>query len=469
MKTAVIISLVLAVGLAFATFFVRHPSPAPPPAPVPWLAALSESTIDTIRFSWGEKADELRIVRTGPSEWVMERSALDGAVVRWPVQSAQVRGGLRLLTDLANAKHTDQAVMAGVRTTLIAFSLQGREIGSMRLATKGLGGQVSAIIDAAPPRFIFVEEALARAFLRDGVLQWRTPLALPGVASGANRIIIANPKSKVDLVKPQGRWLVYEPIRATTSDPAMKQLLQTLGSLPISRFADDVEMQNDSLGLSSPIASIQVESPLDSGAAGRRVRIERLEVGGPADVARTTMFVRASASIQSDGVQVDPAWGPLVVVIDRARLDAISGDASVYASKAVLRAAAADVTSIRVVDARGGRAAYLRTIDGWFVADGEGRPGVKVEGERTKVVREFVELLCGERAAEVRPDDAEKFEVVWTIDTRVSEGPLPAVDLVRCLIQGQPRVGLRVKGVLRLYDVDAERQIEAWLRMLVSP
>lgn len=469
MKTAVIVSLVLAVGLAFATFFVRRPPPTPPPAPIPWLAALSESTIDALRFSWGEKADELRIVRTGPSEWVMERSAAGGGVVRWPVQAAQVRGGLRLLADLANARHTDQAAMAGVQTTLIAFSLEGREIGSMRLATKGLGGQVSAIIDAAPPRFIFVEEALARAFLREGVLQWRTPLALPGVASGANRIVIANPKSKVDLAKAQARWLVYEPIRATTSDPAMKQLLQTLGTLPISRFADDVEMQDASLGLQSPIASIQVESLLESGAAGRRVRIERLEVGGPADVARSTMFVRASAVIQKDGVQAESVWGPLVVVVDRARLDSIAGDASVYASKAVLRASAADVTSIRVVDPQGARAAYTRTIDGWFAVDGEGRRGAKVEVERTKVVREFAELLCGERAAEVRPDDAEKLEVVWTIETGVQEGPLPVVDVVRCLIQGEPRVGLHVQGVLRLYDVDAERQIETSLRALFNP
>jgi len=292
---------------------------------------------------------------------------------------------------------------------------------------------------------------------------------LPGVASGANRIVIENPKSKVDLVKAQGRWLVDEPIRATTADPAMKQLLQTLGTLPISRFADDVEMQDASLGLQSPIASIQVESPLDTGAGARRVRIERLDVGGPADVARTTMFVRVSAVIQKDGVQVESAWGPLVAVVDRARLDSIAGDVSVYASKAVLRTSAADVTSIRVVDPRGGRAAYRRTIDGWFVADGEGRPNVKVEGERAKAIREFVELLCGERAAEVRPDDAEKFEVVWTIETGVSEGPLPVVDLVRCSIQGKPRVGIHVKGVLRLYDVDAERQIEAWSRALFNP
>jgi hypothetical protein len=469
MKTAVIVSLVLAVGLAFATFFVRRPPPTPPSVPISWLAALSESSIDEIRFSWGEKADDLRIVRTGPSEWVMERSAVSGGVVRWPVQAAQVRGGLRLLAELANAKHTDQAAMAGVQTTLISFSMEGRPIGSMRLATKGLGGQVSAIIDAAPPRFVFVEEALSRAFLRDGVLQWRTPLALPGVASGANRIVIANPSSRVELVKTQGRWLVYEPIRATTSDPAMKQLIQTLGTLPISRFADDVEILDASLGLQSPIASIQVESPLDTGAVGRRVRIERLEVGGPADVARTTLFVRASAVIQKDGVQVESAWGPLVVVIDRARLDPIAGDASVYASKAVLRASAADVTSIRVVDPQGGRAAYTRTIDGWFAVDGEGRPGAKLEGERTKAVREFVELLCGERAAEVRADDAERSEVIWTIETGVSDGPLPVVDVVRCMIEEKPRVGLRVKGVLRLYKVDEERQIEAWSRMLRNP
>lgn len=468
MRTAVIVALVMAVGLAFATLLVmRRPAPASA-APVAWLAGLSESSADAIRFSWGEKADEIRIVSDGAAGWKMERSAPGGGVVRWPVQAAQVRGGLRLLTDLAKLTHSDLAVMRNAQTTMIAFSKGASQVGSLRIATKGLGGQAPAIIDDSPQRFVFVEEALSRAFLREGVLQWRTPLAFPGMATTAQRVVIENPSGKVDLVRARGTWIVYEPIRTPASEVAMRQLLAMLAGMPIAKFADDAEANDATLGLTSPIASIRVETPM-AGAEGstpRRMLVERLEVGGPADVARATMFVRLRATIESTDGEASPAWGPVVAVVDRSRLDQVAGDASAYASKAVLRESAADVVMLRVVDPAGERVAYKRTIDGWFGVDGEGKVGAKVDGERSKALVGLIELMCGERASEVKSDEVDALEVVATIETGVLDGPLPVTEYVRCAIKGKAHVGLRVKHVLRLYGEAEGRVIEESVRAL---
>lgn len=468
MRTAVIVALVFAVGLAFATFVVlRRPAPASP-APVAWLAALSESSTDAIRFSWGEQTDDLRIVADPAAGWKLERSAPAGGLARWPVQAAQVRGGLRLLADLAKLHHSDQAVMRNAQTTLIAFSKGTSDVGSIRIATKGLGGQAPAIIGDTPSRFVFVEEALSRAFLREGVLQWRTPLAFPGMATTAQRIVIENSTAKVELVRSRGAWIVGEPLRTPASEAAMKQLLATLASIPISKFADDADPNDAKIGLASPIASIRVETPLPGaeGASHRRMLVERIDVGGPADVARTAMFVRAGATIEGANGESSPAWGPVVAVVDRSRLDPIAGEPGAYASKAVLRESPADIVRLRVVDPTGERAGYTRTIDGWFGMDNDGKLGAKVEGERSKALLGLIELLCAERASEVRRDQVDAMEVVVTIEPGVTDGPLPAPEFVRCAIQGQARVGLRVKNVLRLYGESDARAIDECVRVL---
>lgn len=466
MKTAVLISLLLAVGLAFATFFVMRKPPAPVAAPVAWLLGLSESSIDAIRFSWGDKADDLRIVSDGRAGWKMERSAAKGGTVQWPVQSAQVRGGLRLLAELASRVHSDQAVMRNAQTTLIAFSMGGREVGSMRIATKGLGGQAPAIINDATPRFVFVDEALSRAFLREGILQWRAPLALPGMAAGARHISISNPNANVELGKAQGRWLVQKPFQTPAADAAIKQLLTTLANLSLSKFVDDAEGDETKLGFATLLASITVETEQPTSNGARPVLVEQIEVGAPADVARTTLFVRVRASIRNSTGESTPAWGPVVGVIERSRLDAIAGEAGVYASKAVLRESAADIMNLRLADAKGEGVAFQRTIDGWFVVDSSGKPGVKVESERAKAVQQLIEILCTERATKVREADVPDVIVMTTVETSVAEGPLPSADVVVCAIKGKASVGVRTKGVLRLYADADERKLEELVRVI---
>lgn len=449
MKTAVIVALLVAVGLAFATLVaLRRPATTPQP-PVAWLADLSEQSVDAVRFSWGEKSGEIRIAGDGRGGWTMEWTGPDGPVT-WPVQSAQVRGAMRLLADLAPMKHSTDALIRETPTTLISFSKGAREVGSLRIATKGLGGQVPAIINDAQPRFVFIEEALSRAFLREGVLQWRTALVMPGIAQGPTSVRISNPVSSVELARAAGRWAVREPWQTPAADGPMKQLLATFATVPVTRFADDASAEDAKLGFGAAGTSLRVESPLLTGdASGRERLVERTEIGGPADVARGSLFVRASAAIEREGGESKRIWGPIVLVVDRSRLDAIAGDPSVYASKAVLRASALDVVRVAIANPKGERAAFTRTIDGWFGADADGKPSAKVDGERVKAIQQLVEILCGERATEVRGDVG--LDVAGTVEAGVAEGPLPTVEVVQGDIGGKARIGLRVKGVTRLY------------------
>lgn len=467
MKTAVILSLLIAVGLAFATFIALRKPAAPVATPVAWLAGLSESSIDSIRFSWGDKADDLRIQSDGAAGWKLERSTAKGGKVQWPVHPAQVRGGLRLLADLASIKHSDLAVMRNTQTTLVSFSKEGRDVGSLRLGNSGLGGQVPAIINDASPRFVFVDEALSRAFRREGILQWRAPVALSNMAGGAARVTISSPTSKVELARAQGRWVVNEPFRTPAADATVKTLLASLGGISISKFVDDAEGDETNLGFATPLASITVHTEQharDRDGVARPVLVEEIEVGGPADVGRTSLFVRVRAMSTDSKGAAATVWGPIVGVVERSKLDVISGDAATYASKAVLRESALDVVSLRIADAKGKGTAFKRTIDGWFVLDASGQLGAKLGTEHAKAVQQLIEIMCNERATGVRDDKMESTIILSTVEAGVLDGLLPIVDVVVCSEAGKARVGLRTKGVLRLYADIEERTIDEVLR-----
>lgn len=481
---AVIVSLVVVIAAAVGAFFLLRPAAsAPVRESVPWLTSLDASGVRAIAV--GEAGGGLRV--ESPSGegghggvWRVVRP--DG--LAWPAQESRVRGAVRLLADLGNAQ-VGEAPGAGVRE--VRLELAGTGMISAKIDSAPLAGRTRVEVTGPQgERALRIGEAgLADVFSATGVAAWMDPaLVRPGVGA-LDRVQLESGARMVVLERGRGRWIVAQPGRVPADDAATRRLEGVLAGLTAARLMPDEPIAN--AGIERPTGFVRVESVVRSAVQGGEVAerrlVQELRMGSAADAAQKSVFVVVQAfwMDRATGRQT-PAWGPMVAVIDRARLDTIVADPAAYFARSAVGVPVADVGGLAIwsdaqalqddagvpkeVPASAHRLA--RTIDGWRVRVA-GIPDRVLEPAGLEAVAAFVKALCETPAAEVRITPPENIEGYgWVRVDGAAGAPLELVGIGVAEVMGKAALVLRTGNVWRVYPGGVAQAVWARERMALD-
>ncbi len=414
-RKAAIIVVLVALALAGVALLVTMEKKGPSPgarAPA-WVERLSAQDVRAIRVRWRDGRVGEVALSPESRAWIVR---VEG-VAPWPAEAQRVRAALRLIEELAarpihagGAGEDEGATTVGVVVGEASDGAPAEH--ELRIGSGAIAGQAVVSFPGSGVR-VMADDALRRIFEREALAAWRDARVIAREAFEPSRIAlemgVGEAQGRVALQRTRGRWGLATPVAAPADPKAIERLRAQIAGLSLSRVLDGASPGDPALGLDRPTAVATCETDLRAleGDAVRRWRlVERLTVGGNADVTGSGLFVMAEARyIDESGER--PAWGPLIGVADRARLEAIAGSPAEYASRSSLDAPPADVVELalepaRAWDADGPRAGgasrqesrrFRRGIDGWT---GEG--AALSESDRARL--DSLVSLLGERRAD---------------------------------------------------------------------
>jgi hypothetical protein len=416
-KRTAVISLIVTLVMAALAWFALKPKPVPPPPPQTWLKSLDplEVTAFAVRWSDGKSA---AIERSEvPGVWVLRQSGA-GAEPPWPVPGNRVNGAVRLLSELdAIAPSEGQAPAAGTRVTV--RTRDGAEH-ALTISEAALGGKAMVVVHGPPDTVRLADAGLAKMF-QDGLRAWRESGVLEASAGDASnpgevsRVRLQTVGRQITLGRTKGKWGVREPVAAPADGAACNQLVEHLGQLPVQRILAE-KLADSATGLSNPTAMVECDSDFvvtsgDSGGGGtaRRVLLQKITVGGPADTTREKLYALVSAVWMDPATRkAEPVWGPALIVVNRSDLNTLRAEPSAYLSKLSSEVPAADVSAF-VLTASGDamtvnpkasesrRVRVVRTLDGWRYRPEQGEPRVIAPAVVTRL-ESFIRLLTDQPA-----------------------------------------------------------------------
>lgn len=474
--------LILALALAGVTYFVIKPKPvATGPGPIVWLASLAQgdSAIESMRVEWsGGEACE--ITRSATGDWVL-RSGKDREP--WPIGPGQLRGALRLLAEHANAERATGTFKPGGAKVTLRTRERGEQ--HVEFSPETLGGRGRARIDSPEAPVVLVVDAQVRdLFTREGLLAWRKGNAFPREGMDPTRITVETPGGKYTLGSVQGQWALQRPVVAPASKVQVTRLKERLGTLTFTRIVDG-NVDDSVYGFESPWGVVGLETPMRGEGDTRQVLVEALRVGNAADVAGTTRFVRASArTFNTQSRREETLWGPIVAVIDVAKLDALAVAGNSLISKRSTPISMADVGTVELTplgdfDAPPGASPtpsakelvkFTLGVGGWERVHG-GRT-TALSSEQSAEVAGFVKMLADTDAAEVSSQAAKGVVAIARVNIQGRGASDSTVVLIGALpgnAGNEPALITRIGGVDRIYRGPWVGGLAQWLAKVVEP
>jgi hypothetical protein len=239
-------------------------------------------------------------------------------------------------------------------------------------------------------------------------------------------------------------------------------MTKVLADLSILRFVDDADMSDPAFGFAKPAGSLNFETDIRAPSGTSldkpgRVFVEHLLVGGPADVSRSTVFVKleANASVGS------PHWGPVVAVVDRESLEQVSGDPFFYVTKSTLPFPSADIQSVRVTLADAAESRFDRTLEG-FKRLIDSKASGNLTPKETAGIAALLSLLCEKTASTLMGTLPGSSQALAEVEVTTPDGAF-AVTLSSVPFDGIPKVLVTIGAVTREYKAEGVGPIIDWL------
>lgn len=486
-RTVVIVVLLVAVLAGGASLYLLRPAPPPPRPAATWLSSLDIGAVTGIEVTWpGGESVTLAPSIAAPGLWLME-----GRSAAWPVQSGRARAALRLLVDAAaGSPQSDEALDAGATMVRVTAGGQSHVV---RVRDVGLGGRTLMCVEepGGPRRWTFlVQSQLAGVFSRESLPSWRDDSAFPGGLADATSMRLEWAGRGVDLIKGMGRWGVGGPNPAPADHEAVAGMLRLLGSIPLRTFPGGDETGT---GLDRPTGFISARCDMRTARPDQpplvRSIVHELRVGGAADASETGRYVSIGAYVEESGARRG-LWGPVIAIVDAARLEAVSADPLAYYSRRSAASPGADVTGLVLAardgllepgsaisahpigspsgDPRTARDVNLtRGIDGWRYTPSDGPERALSPGAAAGLAG-LVTALCDQAAEQVMTTPPREATSLARLELHGRGGMLEALGVGVAPGPGPGGTALVVRNgsVYRVYTKGAREVIEFLKREL---
>jgi hypothetical protein len=480
-----ILSLIIALVLAVAAWFVLRPKPVPPPPVKTWLATLDPLRVASMRVTWADKRSVTLEKSVVPGIWVL----MPGAGASWPVGTNQVRGAMRLFADLDALPPSEGNPPASGTDITIKFD-DGTEH-SLKMAEASLGGKTIVVVHGPPDSIRMGDGRLDKMF-QGRLLAWRQPSALCGSASDSagdpSRIKLQSTGRQVTLGATLGKWGVQAPQAAPADQGVCAELLQKLAALPVQKFIDE-GLADTATGLNAPTAMVEVDTDfrVAKGAdVERRVLLQKVTVGGPADATGAKLYARLEANWKDPSKPGSlVAWSALAV-INQSDLAPITAEATAYLSKVSTQKLVADVSGLvmraddNALQVKPGAAPeasrsvrLARTLDGWRYKPESGEPKAPSPSGAAQIDA-LIHLLCEQPADAMGFEAPSGSKAIALIEIQGGDGPAQQVGagVAEVTPAGKPAQGalvLRVGAVFRVYLGKAALDIAKWIAEELPP
>lgn len=487
LKKTLLVVLVLCTISGLAAYLLLRPTPQPPAPAKLWLAGLDPASVKELRLAAPGTPRIIREPRLG-DVWLVEWPSGDGkTTVRWPAESSRVRGAVRLLADLAplpaieradiNAATTIELVLIDGSTRRVSFD--GTAIGGKVLASIELDSGVHQLLAPANLLSIFSEA---------GLLAWRTEVAGAPTGVEPDRLRIETPELRIEAARVGSRWALSDPAPIPADSAKMRQYISRLEMLPALHATAGAEVPSrwNVLARLERVPSLGV----DAGEQAPPRLVQELRVGGPADARGTRLLALSQAKWVDRAGTETVAWGPVLISVDAASLDAAfpRAIAGVASARAALQPAA-DVGGIVLAREDGPMVPtaaapvpttdlgprdirIMRTLDGWAYTPRDGAARVMDAGP-SAARASLIQALCEQDATEVMLSPPPQTTKAATI-TLLSPGgsPLTVLTLGVAPPSGERKTSLVVvrAGALYLgYSPDALKPSLEWLAAELPP
>jgi hypothetical protein len=465
-----LVSLVVLLLVAAGAWFALRPKPVAPPPPPTWLKGLNPLDVTAIVVRWPEGKSAAIERSQVPGVWVLRQSGA-GADPPWPVPGSRVNGAVHLLSEIDAIPPSEGGVPAGMTVTVRTRA--GAEH-KLTIAEAVLGGKALVLVHG-PAESVRLADADVAKMFKDGLRAWRDSGVLEASAGDASnpgevsRVRLQTVGRQITLGRTKGKWGVREPVAAPADNAACNQLVEHLGQLAVQRLVAE-QLADSATGLNNPTAMVECDSDfvVTSGdGTARRVLLQKVTVGGPADATREKLYARVSAEWMDPATRKsEPLWGPALVVLNRSDLNTVRAEPSVYLSKLSTELPAADVTAF-VLTASGDsmtvgskasesrRVRVVRTLDGWRHKPEQGEPRVIAPTEATRL-ESFIRLLTDQPADAVGlepPRDTSPMAMV-SLESGLGAGPELGVGAAEVTPPGkaaQTALVVRSGPVFRVY------------------
>ncbi|MFG0256647.1 MAG: DUF4340 domain-containing protein [Phycisphaerales bacterium JB043] len=351
MNTNAILGLgVAAVILIIASLYALIAPPSSSADQRPMLDILPSSIT---MLSVHHDAHTIEHVERTDSGWLYSRQ---GSPSRWPVNTNNINGALRLLADLhapRNSNASKEATGPHVELTLSDSSTRTIQFGEARI-----GGSVAMRVVDGPSSF--VDDSIRAMFFQPGPSAWRAPQALPGVNADVSRIHLTRGNESITLSRVANSWQLTEPIAYRSDQQRVTELLRALIGLGCETFLmSDDEIANARELVSSPDLVIETTT------------VQRVaENDGQIDTQRNTRTLLVRADGPAGRVLAHNLEHDTLMTLDSDSLDSLAAfDALTLIDPTACGSLHVDVAGIEL-DRPGAYWRFIRSIDGWSTDQG---------------------------------------------------------------------------------------------------
>ncbi len=495
-RKGLLILLAVTLGLGLATLAVLKRPAKAPNAPVDWLVTTDLQTLKSLEIEVPPAVRASFTPDRASGEWLLRREDLARAV--WPVGTNNLRGLLRLLQESAGRIEETRPgeVPAAVGETRLLFRGPDDIQRVISVSPDAIGGFVTVAISSDDPKrhvIARLDAGVAGTLTAEGIDAWRKLAPLPREGADTTALTLSLRRPAVRIVRSEAKWTVTDPVKHPADHEAMGVLFAQLSSLRAAKLVDDPP-DAATLGVSDPATPmIEVWSGVRRNPTDpdRGQIVERVRLGAPADVARTTRFVVVEASFEEGETRTE-LWGPVVMVVESDRLAAIDTKPGRYIAKRAVDLPAPDAIGFAIRAPEGdmsenppGASATVPSDSMVVVRAGEGfnvlappNPPSALPLDEVENAKGLITLLCETPARRVEVHAGVEDQAI-VID------PPPAIaDVILCQRPMLPvavaRIGLVMEGtesvlavrtssMTRYYEVTGKDKLVAWLRSKVTP
>ena len=341
-----IASLTFTLLLAVITFFALAPQrTAPTATQTDALAALDTTRIREVTIT--------PIGSAAPLATLSRDASLDLWLIRdafrtWPAGDAQLRGFLRLISQLAR-QPIDPATTPPAAGTIIALTRDDHTTIRLHIAATVVGGRV-AVFDESTKITRLAEAGLATLFAPESLPLWRSTQPLTNLAGQPSRIVVDASGKRLELARLQDRWNLQTPVKAPAERARVDALTQGIARLTALRLLDSTAINSNTtdanMGLTNPVAIIRLTTAVPATKPGDAPRIieQELTLGSASDASGNSFF----ASSQTKDATGTILWGPQVLTLPREAMSSLVADSASYIALRNSQIPAADVGSLLI-------------------------------------------------------------------------------------------------------------------------
>jgi hypothetical protein len=480
---AAIVALVLALLGIGGAYYLLRPEPGVTVQPT-WVASLDAARVERIGVSWAGGRSATLEPSPVPALWLLRMG--EGV---WPVRASRVHAAVKLMAGIdagagAEAGRADAAVV-GVTVGGVErrFSVSGA----------ALAGRVLVKVEGTPDSYRLVDAQIGRMFEDAGLRAWREPAAFS--TEEFSRVRLQTIGRQVVVARVAGRWGGPAPVIAPADQEACAQLARTLIGLRLERIVDEAPGDEKTLGLHNPAAVIDTETDfrvVKDGDVQRTVLVQQLKVGGPVDGTGERLFASVRAQWLDPATRsMTPAWGPVLAVVSRQDLNALTAELPVYLARQTVQAAASDVSRVTVVrdDAAmtdsapgplpGRQFVIGRYIDEWQVTPAGQQTARAAGSDEANAIDRLLKVLTEQPADAVgrEPPAGSKGFVRLVVEATGAGADIgvatamvaPAVKKGEVAAEPKPALVLRVGGIYRVYFGADPGAVAVWLEDVLPP